>query len=255
MRKTLLALVLLSAPASALSDKPYLPASYNALEVVPPPPSETSVQHQHDMAEVLDMQVNRTDALIRRAENDRDYLGLAAVLGNRFTPAQVPLADEFIRKVTRETSRQVDIVKDCWQRQRPFVTNAAVKPPGRQAENMRVQPGGDMQGAAKGAARAVCPPSRPTEYSFSYPSGAASTGLTAAILLAAMVPEKTSELYTRAWEFGENRILLGVHFPSDVSAGRLSAAAAIALMTQNPAFNQDLADARKELRAVLGYAH
>ena len=69
------------------------------------------------------------------------------------------------------------------------------------------------------------------------------------------VPEKSAEIHRRGREAGENRVILGVHFPSDVAEGRLSAAAAIAVMTQNPAFTADLADARKELRAALGYTN
>lgn len=255
MRKFLLALVILSTPALALSDKPYLPASYNPIEIVPPPPGEGSAQQQRDLAEVIDVQKTRTDALIKRAESGGNYLAIVNTLGANLKADKIPVTNAFISKVTSETSAQVDFVKDCWQRQRPFAVSKAVQPPGKQAENMRVKPGANMQGSEKSRPMpAICPAMRPTEYSFSYPSGGASVGMTAAILLAAMVPEKTAEIHTRGREAGENRIILGVHFPSDVAEGRLSAAAAIAVMTQNPAFNADLADARKELRAALGYA-
>lgn len=257
MRKILLALVVLSTPVLALSDNPYLPASYNSIEIVPPPPGESSVQQQRDLAEVLDVQTSRTEALIKRAESGGNYLGIVNSLGAPLNADKIPVTNAFISKVTSETSAQVDYVKDCWQRQRPFAVSKAVQPPGKQVENFRVKPGADMQAGDKKsrAMPSICPAIRPTEYSFSYPSGGASVGMTAAILLAAMVPEKSAEIHRRGREAGENRVILGVHFPSDVAEGRLSAAAAIAVMTQNPAFTADLADARKELRAALGYTN
>ena len=46
-----------------------------------------------------------------------------------------------------------------------------------------------------------------------------------AILLAAMVPEKRAEIFARGWEYGENRLVAGVHFPSDIESGRIAATA------------------------------
>ena len=67
-----------------------------------------------------------------------------------------------------------------------------------------------------------------------------------------MVPEKAAALYARGREFGNNRIVLGVHFPSDIEAGRLAATAiAIALM-ENPAFIKEFDEARAPLRMALG---
>ena len=67
-----------------------------------------------------------------------------------------------------------------------------------------------------------------------------------------MVPEKRAAIFARAAEYGENRVILGVHFPSDIEAGRMNATAMIAVMMQNPDFKTDLAAARAEVRGVLG---
>ena len=55
-----------------------------------------------------------------------------------------------------------------------------------------------------------------------YPSGHANAGYTIAIVLAQMVPEKRAEIFARAQAFALNRVIGGVHFRSDIEAGRLS---------------------------------
>ena len=70
-----------------------------------------------------------------------------------------------------------------------------------------------------------------------------------------MVPEKAAELMVRAVQYGDNRVLAGVHYPSDVEASRRVAAATAAVLLTNPIFRADLASAKAELRAVLGYSN
>ncbi len=256
MRSYILAAWLIALGASqaqALSDKPYVtPGQIDAIALLAPPPAANSNLERRELAAVLAAQKARTPALIKRALEDRDFLGFATVLGANFTLAKIPIAADFIRKVTRETTLEIDRVKDCWQRPRPFVVSADVHPPGDAAEGAANKPGAAM---ANAPAQVLAPPCRPaasSAYSYSYPSGAAGVGMTAALLLAAMVPEKRSEIFLRGWEYGENRINLGLHFPSDIEAGRILASAMIALMKPSTAFNADLAAARAEVRAALG---
>jgi membrane-associated phospholipid phosphatase len=86
---------------------------------------------------------------------------------------------------------------------------------------------------------------------YSDPSGHSAFGAMAAILLTGMVPEKRAELFARGWEFGRNRVVGGVHFPSDVAAGRIEATAMVAIMFQNPVFKRDFTEAKAELRRIL----
>jgi acid phosphatase (class A) len=72
-----------------------------------------------------------------------------------------------------------------------------------------------------------------------------------AIILADMVPEKSTALFARGREFGDDRIVLGLHYPSDVEAGRFAAIALATALLQNRAFMKDFAEAKAELRQVL----
>jgi acid phosphatase (class A) len=75
-----------------------------------------------------------------------------------------------------------------------------------------------------------------------------------AILLADIVPEKKAQIFERGWVFAEHRALGGVHYPSDLQAGRISAALIAQRLYQNPEFRKELDSSRVEIRKVLGYA-
>jgi acid phosphatase (class A) len=257
MRKCLLgaALLMLSAtPALSLSSEPYLaPGQVDAILLLPPPPPATSEIQKHELNDVLTAQKQRTPALVKRSLDDKvDLFGFANVLGPKFTPENIPGAAAFIRKVGRETATQVNLVKDCWERPRPFVVSKDVHPPGTMAQDMAMKPGEAEKNTAPHDAASPCRPLETPAFSYSYPSGNANFGTTTAILLAAMVPEKRAEIFARGWEYGENRLVAGVHFPSDIESGRISATAMVAVMMQNPAFKSDFAAAKAELRSALG---
>jgi autotransporter-associated beta strand protein len=61
-----------------------------------------------------------------------------------------------------------------------------------------------------------------------YPSGHTNAGYLASIGFAYAFPERFSELFTRASELGENRIVAGMHSPLDVIGGRIQAQAVAA---------------------------
>jgi acid phosphatase (class A) len=67
-----------------------------------------------------------------------------------------------------------------------------------------------------------------------------------------MLPEKSESLFTRGREYGQDRVLAGGHFPSDIEAGRIAATAMAVAFIQNEAFMKDFAEAKAELRRELG---
>ncbi|MBJ3816915.1 phosphatase PAP2 family protein [Shimwellia pseudoproteus] len=97
----------------------------------------------------------------------------------------------------------------------------------------------------------------PTEHSAlsndggSYPSGHAVTGFLWAMTLTAMVPEKATALMQRGYEFGRSRLICGVHWASDVDAGRVLAAGAFARLQASAEYQQQFSAARQEVRKAL----
>ena len=71
----------------------------------------------------------------------------------------------------------------------------------------------------------------------SFPSGHSATAFSASTLLALMVPERFQELVTRGSEFGNSRIVLGVHYPLDVIGARIQTYYALTqVLNNNPAY-------------------
>jgi acid phosphatase (class A) len=81
----------------------------------------------------------------------------------------------------------------------------------------------------------------------SYPSGHAMTGWAWGLVLSELAPGKTDGLMAAGKTIGDSRVICGVHFQSDVEAGRVLGAAMVARLHADPQFQADLARARAEL--------
>ena len=114
--------------------------------------------------------------------------------------------------------------KDHYKRERPFVTHAG----------------------------AMCTPAEDAvlRKDGSYPSGHAALGWGWGLVLIEVAPERANELAQRAYAFGQSRVACGVHWQSDVDAGRVVAAAVIAQLHDQADFRAQLAEARKEVAAA-----
>ena len=81
-----------------------------------------------------------------------------------------------------------------------------------------------------------------------FPSGHTTYAYSSGIGLATLLPELGTEIVTRASEAGNNRIVLGVHYPLDVMGGRINGEAANTARWSDESFRNDqLLPARDEL--------
>ena len=81
----------------------------------------------------------------------------------------------------------------------------------------------------------------------SYPSGHAASAWLYALLLAEVDSEHAAAIVARGRVFGESRVVCGVHYASDVEAGRITATALVAALHGNADFDADMAAARAEI--------
>ncbi len=88
----------------------------------------------------------------------------------------------------------------------------------------------------------------------SYPSGHTAMGWSVALVLAELFPEAQDTILSLGYEYGQSRTIVGAHWQSDVDAGRVVGAAAVARMHASADFQADLAAARAEIAKKTGKA-
>jgi len=86
----------------------------------------------------------------------------------------------------------------------------------------------------------------------SYPSSHALLGLVDGVLLGDMIPEKQGQLLTYGVQYGLNRLILGQHWPTDVSAAQMETGIFLTDLFASPQFQSDFNEAKAELRAQQG---
>jgi acid phosphatase (class A) len=234
MLKRLILLIFLLTPRSALAqdncmDPSHLgpdhymhPSQVDLVEVLGPPPAPASPQGQEDLHAVIEAQRTRTPEAIAEAKTNvcLSIFAFADVMGPAFQRTKLPFTTMFFQRIFDDGMHGVAAAKKTFNRQRPFVAD-------KQITTVVPQPA-----------------------NASYPSGHATFAYMTAILLAAMVPEKAPAIFARAAAFAHSRLVAGVHYPSDLAAGRVAAAVIDNVLLHDTGFKADLAKARIEVRAA-----
>nr|WP_301300164.1 phosphatase PAP2 family protein [Pseudomonas chlororaphis] len=103
-------------------------------------------------------------------------------------------------------------------------------------------------------ASALVKPVLPPPEGDSYPSGHSMNGYLNATLLSMALPEKRNELFSRAQINADSRVIAGVHFPSDLEGGKISAAVLAARLLDDPRAAADFEAVKQEIRGALASA-
>jgi acid phosphatase (class A) len=219
----------LAAPVMAEDAKPFSDAKeIDLLTLLPPPPAIGSPRMNAELGEILTLQVTRTPEMVTRAVADAEETvwRFSDVINDpKFTRENLPKFSAFFDRVVETEGAVVDPAKNEWKRPRPYLYSELVKP--------------------------VVPLSK----SGSYPSGHTTVGTLMGIVLADMVPEKKAELMTRAWEYGHNRLIGGIHFPTDIEAGRIAGTVIAQTIRTHEDYKVEYDAAKAELRALLNMPH
>jgi acid phosphatase (class A) len=225
-------LSLLLIVAACSSDKYPYPHQFVSSDAVCPcalgsPYADGSPEQQAEIASILKRQKTLSFAA-KRAILEEDHITPAMmvtpVLGQRYSEATHPELFSFMRRGASDAWRIADETQDYWARRRPWLADDRVQ-------------------------LLVSRITRP-----SYPSGHTVTNHVWAHMLSELFPQKRAALFARAFEIGMHRVDAGVHYPSDVNAGRQLAAIIYEKMRKDAGFKQALASAKAELRAASGAA-
>jgi acid phosphatase (class A) len=200
------------------------PSSVDLTLILAPPPTPDSAAGKADLQAVLDAQRNRTPAEAASAQADAEIsvFRFADAIGPGFNAANLPFTTKFFDRVRAAASPVVKTAKAFFKRPRPFVTDPAIKP--------IIEPPPDL----------------------SYPSGHSTYAYAVAIILANMLPEKAGAIFDRAGIYANNRVIAGVHYPTDIEAGRISGSIIDNVMLHDALFMADYAKARIEVRHAVG---
>lgn len=197
------------------------------VRLLQPPPCETCEETKAEMAELESLERARTPEqekhvaadLKRSVERFLDGGGIA------YDAAKLRACENFFTKPRQEEKDAVMAAKDAFCRTRPFKTPGNALHPVEEA--------------------------RPDE-SFSHPSGHAAYGATIGFLLAEMLPEKRVEIYARINDYARSRMIAGVHFRSDVEAGKLIGATVAGAFLARPEVRREFEEARACVRKAVG---
>lgn len=211
--------------------KGYLPAGAHpdAMLILPPPPAAGSPEQAADSARFEATRALQGTPRWTQAIRDADlsgkeaFRGFSCVAGVKIGADTTPTLAKMLLRLIDDARPIYNPTKDAYGRKRPAAGNTAP----------------------------ICVPRESwIETNGSYPSGHAMIGYAWAMILTELVPDKATELATRGRAFGDSRAICGVHWQSDVDAGRMLAAPLLARLHADPGFQSDLATARSEIEAA-----
>lgn len=207
----------------------------NSLKLVVAPPEKGSTAFN------LDQEIAKKYAALGNTEREQQAIIDAdlsfpnatktfnTVLDVPITEKDTPHLYMLLRRSLADAGLSTYGAKNHYQRQRPFMVNGAT----------------------------ICTPQDEAALrgDGSYPSGHTAIGWAWALILVEVFPEQTDAILQRGKQFGISRNVCNVHWHSDVIAGRMMGAAAVARLHANEAFQVDLRAAKDEVRVLIIQNH
>jgi acid phosphatase (class A) len=199
----------------------------DSLALLPPPPGEGSAALAADTAtfrELTKLQGTPRGAMAVSDANlhfPEAASVFSCALGVQISEQSTPHLNMLLRRSLTDAGLATYKAKDKYVRTRPFVMYKT----------------------------ASC---TPKEEAFlakdgSYPSGHAAVGWGWALVLTELAPDRANAILQRGRAFSQSRAVCGVHWQSDIEAGRLVGSAAIARLHDNAVFNAQMDAARTEI--------
>jgi len=194
----------------------YLDTTAGQFPKFPAPPLPGSDIDQADLKVLQAWQAKRTAAecVQARAEARGNFESLFGNV-NPFSKPLPPEVAAFFKLIHADLDYAVGTLKDRYQRPRPAW------------RGFGITPCIDIIGG------------------YAYPSGHTANARLFALILSDVAPERRAEFMARADEAALNRVIGGVHYPSDIDAGKMLADEIYVELRKNPAFQRDVQSLRK----------
>lgn len=190
--------------------------------VLPPPPADGGPVAREELEQLHRIEASRTPDEVTRARTDdavKDVSIFRSAMGPAFDLARLPATAELFTIVRAEEKAAADRAKAYFQRPRPWIVDAGLKP---------------------------C--SEDDDPRSSYPSGHTTIGYAMGAVLARLAPSRAPAIMARAAAYARARLVCEVHFPSDVAAGQAYGMLVAERLMEQPAFRARYRAAAAELR-------
>lgn len=204
----------------------------DSIALLPPPPAPGSAAEARDTEAMRVALAQRGSPRWDQATIDADLLVpdasavMSCAAGFAIGAKTTPAIEKLLRRAAADLSLSGSAAKRKYQRPRPFMANG--EPTCSPAWEPLLRKDG------------------------SYPSGHSAVGYGWGLILAEIVPARTTQLVARGRAYGDSRRVCNVHWLSDVEEGRVTAAATVARLHADPAFEQEVADAKAEAARMAG---
>ena len=201
----------------------------NAVATIPPAPKEGEGRNDLDWKIFRETRALEGSDRWKLAQSDNSYLpkdllkDFSCSVGAELTAENAPTLAAILGRTTIDAGAAAEAAKQLYKRTRPYMHNDG---------NICIEKS-DALGK-----------------SFDYPSGHASLGWTAGLVMAQLAPDRASQVLARGRSYGESRVVCGVHNMSAIEAGRTNAAGVFAALQSSSAFVTAMAKAREEVAAA-----
>ncbi|HEY1752741.1 MAG TPA: phosphatase PAP2 family protein [Caulobacteraceae bacterium] len=189
-----------------------------------PPPAAQSAQAAAELAELQAIARTTTPAAWAQAKWDNDHEDATifqSAIGPGFDLARLPLTAKLLGEVRNEEAVAATLAKNRFKRTRPWIIDPSLR---------------------------TC--SRDEDPQSSFPSGHTTMAFAMAVVLAHVAPEWAPRLMDRARGYGQERMVCGMHFRSDVVAGEALGTSVAVLLLRDPGIDAQVAASRAELQAA-----
>ena len=196
-----------------------MPDNSSLLIAIPAPPGAGSAAEKTDVDGVLAMQNNASPETLAHAEQTVEFtiFSFSEVLGPDFTAETRPKTSEFFARLETTANQQKNFLKEFYHRIRPY----------------RAFPDQIKALVTK-------------EDGCSYPSGHSTRAWLYALVLGALDQTHRSDYLSLAMQVCQDRVIGGMHFPSDVLESRVLAEEIFRNLLENKAFMADLSKLHEE---------
>jgi acid phosphatase (class A) len=195
-----------------------IPSGESLLAIVPAPPQPGSPADKADLDAVMGLQATASKRALAHAQETVCFtvFTFSEVRGKQFTPEAFPQTAAFFKKLGSTINPPKNWLKNHYRRGRPYVAHPNLV-------KILVTPEGG----------------------YSWPSGHSLWSWVYALVLGELDPSHRSEYLGCAWRVNIDRVIGGMHYPSDTAIARSLAEALFADLMEDAAFRKELEDLKR----------